>query len=606
MKKDKSKRVKIKDIVNLFKVFHKFAGNHCWKLYLGLFLSFVALGLYNLGTLMTGLIVSNTFTKEVLAGVEEFNLNKFILFCSILGAAFLLYLILRTILNRLLIELCMNIAHNIRKQINDKLLQMPVSYFDHQKAGDLIAIISNDASQLAMALTQIVSSVISQIFSILISVVILMLTSVTISSIMIVIVLFFFSIGIYLASFAGPAFIKLNEHFGEIVGYVEEILKNQRVANSFNQQKATIENYQKITQKIYKTAIVGDIIQRLTSPWSVFANNILVMSSAIFGLIFKENNLPFVSVLFDEPNAGFFIGYTGLLWSLTGSFNVIMDSSFAFLQGISAMRRVDKILNLENEKPIENPVELTDVKGHIEFNNVYFRYNQSSGKYQLKNATFEAKPGETIAIVGATGAGKTTIINLLSKFYDYEMGSIKIDNVELKQIPKTNLRDFMAVVLQDPFMFNDTIKNNIKIGNSLADNEHIIEAAKTVSAHEIIMQLEFGYDTQLVNDGAMLSKGERQLIAMARAILGEKRIIILDEATSNIDSNTEKIIQAALNEKILVNKTAIVIAHRLSTIKNADKILVVEDGQIVEGGTHEELLKLNGSYAKLYNSQFSQ
>lgn len=213
-------------------------------------------------------------------------------------------------------------------------------------------------------------------------------------------------------------------------------------------------------------------------------------------------------------------------------------------------------------------------------------------------------PGQTIALVGPTGAGKTTVINLLSKFYDYEKGSITIDGMELKNINKNSLNKSMAVVLQDSFMFKDTVMNNIMIGNPNAKEHQVYESTSLVSAHDLVLRLEKGYQTLLQNNDTLLSKGEKQLLSISRAILGDKKILILDEATSNIDTNTEKVIQDALANSIMKNKTSVVIAHRLSTIKNADLILFIDNGEIVERGNHESLLALQGRYAKLYRSQF--
>lgn len=240
----------------------------------------------------------------------------------------------------------------------------------------------------------------------------------------------------------------------------------------------------------------------------------------------------------------------------------------------------------------------------MNFRNVCFRYDKNSSKYQLKNATFEALPGQIIAIVGPTGAGKTTIINLLSKFYEYEEGSIKIDGVELTKITKKNLRDLMSVVLQDSFMFNETIMDNLKVASDKITNQEVYEMASLTSAHNFIQKLEKGYDTVIENSGQSLSQGERQLLSITRALLGKKKVLILDEATSNVDSNTEQIIQKALQEELMKDRTSIVIAHRLSTIKNANLILVVDDGQIIEQGNHASLMEAKGYYFNLYENQF--
>jgi ABC-type multidrug transport system fused ATPase/permease subunit len=270
-----------------------------------------------------------------------------------------------------------------------------------------------------------------------------------------------------------------------------------------------------------------------------------------------------------------------------------------------AMASSERIFKLLDDKTFilnpENPVLLTKIKGEIEFKNVWFAYNP--GEYVLKNVSFKIHPGETIAIVGATGAGKTSLINILTRFYDIDKGSITIDGIDIRTMDKRDLRLHISIVLQDVFLFSGTIKSNISLGSDKISDEQIIEAAKTVGAHKFISQLPNGYDEEVKEKGATLSVGQKQLISFARALAYNPQILILDEATSSIDTETEMLIQNAI-EKLLVGRTSIVIAHRLSTIQNADKILVMHKGELKEVGTHQELLANRGIYYKLYQLQY--
>jgi ABC-type multidrug transport system fused ATPase/permease subunit len=294
-----------------------------------------------------------------------------------------------------------------------------------------------------------------------------------------------------------------------------------------------------------------------------------------------------------------FIQYTEMF------FRPVRDLSEKYDILQQAMASSERIFKLLDDKTFilnpENPVLLTKIKGEIEFKNVWFAYNP--GEYVLKNVSFKIHPGETIAIVGATGAGKTSLINILTRFYDIDKGSITIDGIDIRTMDKRDLRLHISIVLQDVFLFSGTIKSNISLGSDKISDEQIIEAAKTVGAHKFISQLPNGYDEEVKEKGATLSVGQKQLISFARALAYNPQILILDEATSSIDTETEMLIQNAI-EKLLVGRTSIVIAHRLSTIQNADKILVMHKGELKEVGTHQELLAKRGIYYKLYQLQY--
>ena len=328
-------------------------------------------------------------------------------------------------------------------------------------------------------------------------------------------------------------------------------------------------------------------------PINNFINNISYLIISVVGgyLILKGSGIT-VGIVFS------FLLY---MRNFTRPINEIMNL-FNTIQGaLAGAERVFEVIDEEKEKDKDNAVNIDNIEGHVELRGVTFSY--SNGKEILKNVSLEAKKGEVIAIVGPTGAGKTTIVNLLTKFYDIDSGEILIDGKNIDEITRESLRKTVAMVLQDTYLFSETVSENIRYGRLDASDEEVIEAAKMADAHHFIKQLPQGYDTVLSDNGGNLSQGQRQLLAIARAILSNASILILDEATSSIDTRTEVLIQNAML-KLMEGKTTFVIAHRLSTIRNADKILALKDGEIIESGTHDELLAKEGFYANLYNSQF--
>lgn len=569
----------------------------------GIVLAFFQSLFYTLGTAMTGLIVMIFFPPEVINHTAPFRTTLFIISCSAMGACFLLYGILRILQGKLFISSAYKVTCKMREKATYNLLNMPISYHDKQQAGSQISTLTNDINNAAQSLVQILNETFGNLFNIMFSVIFMFLYSVTLSAIIVPISLVFLSLSWLIIARARKPYIRVINHFADLNGYVEEMLKNTKVTQTFDREKEANEQLDKIAKTIKKDAFIGDLYAKFFDPWFTIFSNFLVLLILVITISFFSKNIPFLGLGRGEPYA-LVIGYINLLWNYTTTVQVLFNVIFSVQIGVASTTRIFKLVDLVPPAPIQNPQYLDDVQGQIEFNNVSFRYDPDSEKYQLKNATFYAKPGQTIAIVGPTGAGKTTIINLLSKFYDYEAGSIKIDGIELKDIPKDNLREKMAVVLQDSFMFNESIWDNLRVANKRATDKDIIEAANLTSAHNFIQKYENGYDTIIENNGANLSQGERQLLSLTRAILGNKKILVLDEATSNVDSNTEKIIQNALQESIMKNKTSFVIAHRLSTIRNANLILVVNDGEIIEKGTHEELMALKGYYYNLHQSQF--
>lgn len=596
----------------LFKLVYDFLDKKDKKLViLGGFISFWNAVFYVGGTTLTGVIISLFFNQtmfdasgKVIPGA--FDVKGFIIWNSILAICFICYAIVRFIQSRILIAIAYKAATKMRKVAMEKLIEMPVSFYDKEKSGDLISVLINDINNLANSFVQMFNETWNNIFNVILSILAMAFVSFTLTAIVIPLSVLFFSLGYFMISKARKSYVLVQQDFGDLNAYVEEMLTNSKITQTFDRQETAEKNFKKITHHIYWHSFKGDVYIKLFDPWFIISTNLLVLLISLFAIIFNIKNVPTLSIFsfFSKADAGFMIAYTSLLWNYTGTLQVFFNVIFSIQIGLASTKRVFRLLELELPTKIKNPIELKDIEGHIEFRNVCFRYDKNSSKYQLKNATFEALPGQTIAIVGPTGAGKTTIINLLSKFYEYEEGSIKIDGVELTKITKKNLRDLMSVVLQDSFMFNETIMDNLKVASDKITNQEVYEMASLTSAHNFIQKLEKGYDTVIENSGQSLSQGERQLLSITRALLGKKKVLILDEATSNVDSNTEQVIQKALQEELMKDRTSIVIAHRLSTIKNADLILVVDDGQIIEQGNHASLMEAKGYYFNLYENQF--
>ncbi|WP_416738218.1 ABC transporter ATP-binding protein [Mycoplasmopsis meleagridis] len=605
-KKTKSKVHKQTSTIAILKKFYKFIEPKDKKmLIVGIIIAFFSSLVNIISTLLTGKIVSEVLQPAVSKN-EIVNWNNFAIYAASMLILFILYSLFEYIQRRIFIKISYHSAKKMRQEAMNKLLYMPVGFYDSEKTGDLISTLVNDINNVTNAITRLLGQFFSNFFSIFLTIIALCYISSTLTIIIVILTVLLMSVTFLMTKKARPALIKTQNAFGELNGYLEEMLNNTKITQTLDAQEKAQVKFDEITQKIYKNASVGDFYQKIFDPWYIFSSNLIIIVAILLSLIFKINNISVYGIGYSVPDAGFVIALVSLVYNFTGTFQVMFTMLLNLQLGFASATRAFRIVDLNPPLELKNPTKIENVKGLIEFNNVWFKYLDKSPKYQLKNASFTAKPGQTIAIVGPTGAGKTTIINLLSKFYEYNDGSITIDGVELKEIDKHNLRDIMAVVLQDSFMFNDTIKNNLKIAKPDASDEEIEEILKVTSADSFVSRLKNGYDTIVENSGLSLSQGEKQLLAIARALLGNKKILILDEATSNVDSNTEKIIQNTLQEKIMKNKTSIVIAHRLSTIKNADLILVVDNGWIIEKGNHKELMELKGYYWNLYQSQFNE
>ncbi|HVF01776.1 MAG TPA: ABC transporter ATP-binding protein [Rubrobacteraceae bacterium] len=484
---------------------------------------------------------------------------------------------------------------SLRERIFERLLRLPLGYFDRRPAGDLMSRVTNDVDTLNQLLSQGITQLLGSLFS-LVGIVIAMLVldwRLALACFAVIPAMLFTNV--YFARRARRAFRTTRETVGDVTAGLQEEIVGIREAHAFNRTEANIERFRE-RNAANRTANVQAV-----AITSAFAPAIDVLGTLATALVIGYGGYLVV-------NGTLTVGLlTAFLIYVQQFFRPIQLASQVYTQAQSALAGGERIYNILDERvePPDSPEapKLATVQGRIELDNVSFAYEQ--GRPVLRDVSFRVEPGQTVALVGPTGAGKTTIANLIPRFYDASEGAVRIDGHDVREVERRSLREKIATVLQEPFLFSDTIAENIGYGRMGATRAAIEAAARAVSAHTFIAALPDGYDTTLGAGGGTLSGGQRQLLSFARAVLADPRILILDEATSNIDTRTEALIQEAL-ATLLKGRTSLVIAHRLSTIRNADLILVIEAGRIAERGAHAELLKKNGLYANLYRRQFRE
>ena len=508
-------------------------------------------------------------------------------------------------LSVVMLNLSQRTIYKMRKQVFEKLTTLPVSYFDTHATGDIISHLSYDIDTINSTLSHDLIQVMTSIYTVIGSLVFMW----NISKPMILIFTITVPASIlftrYRSKVARPAFRKRAKKYGELNGFAEEMLTGSRTISAYGRQEEISSRFNKINDEAMNAFCNAECQAAILFPTINFINNISLTLVAIMGgvLYMYSQNGTFLAT------SAFFISLGGVAQFVqysrrfAGPINEFSNILHEFQSAFSAAERVFAILD-EKPEPEDKPdaQEMTDVRGDVEINDVTFGYTDD--KIILKNVSVHAPHGKTVAIVGPTGAGKTTIINLLMRFYDQQSGEIRIDGIPSIDIKRKDMRLAFTMVLQDTWLFRGTIYENIVYGREDATPEEVYAAAKSAKIASYVESLPDGYDTILTDDGVNISKGQKQLITIARAFLSKAPILILDEATSNVDSRTEIQIQNAMN-KLMENKTCFIIAHRLSTIQNADVILVVKDGNIIEQGNHDELIKAGGFYHSLYYSQFN-
>ncbi|MBM7560235.1 ABC transporter ATP-binding protein [Marinitoga litoralis] len=485
------------------------------------------------------------------------------------------------------------VTYNLRKQIMEKIHKMPLKYFDGTNHGEILSRITNDVDTISNTLNQSLSQMITSLTTVL-GVLVMMLT---ISWQMTLVSLIILPLSGFLMMFiikrSQKYFKKRQEFLGHVNGHVEEMYGGHIIVKAFNGEEKSINKFKELNVELYDSEWKSQFLSSIMMPLMNFVGNLGYVIVAVMGGWFAAIGI------IEVGDIQAFIQYVR---SFTQPIAQLANISNVFQQTAAAAERVFEFL--DNEEEIETTkvkIDINNIKGKVEFKNVKFGYNPE--KIVIKNFSEIVQPGQTVAIVGPTGAGKTTLVKLLMRFYDVNDGAILIDDVNIKDYSREELRSIFGMVLQDTWLFSGTIMDNIRYGRLNATDEEVIEAAKMAHVDSFVHALPDGYHMEINEEMNNLSQGEKQLITIARAFLANPKILILDEATSSVDTRTELKVQQAM-ERLMKGRTSFVIAHRLSTIKNADLIIVMNEGDVIEQGTHEELLKKNGFYAELYNSQF--
>lgn len=487
------------------------------------------------------------------------------------------------------------LSFRMRKEISEKISRMPMSYFESKTVGEVLSRITNDVDTLGQSLNQSVTQLITSVTTV-IGIIIIMLTISPLITLIAVLVIPLSAIFMGIVIKISQKYFKAQQKYlGKINGQVEEIYSGHRVVKAFGREESVIEEFDKTNDILFESAWKSQFLSGLMQPVMNLVGNLGYVAVAISGSILA------IKGVIKVGDIQAFIQYVR---NLTQPMSMLAQVSNMLQSMAAAAERVFEFLDEEEEIPeAENTFDLSEFHGNVEFDHVRFGYTQD--KVIIHDLCSSIKAGQTAAIVGPTGAGKTTIVKLLMRFYDVSGGSIRVDGHDIRDMKRGDLRRLFGMVLQDTWLFKGTIMENIRYGRLDATDEEVIEAAKAANAHHFIQTLPGGYQMELNEEASNVSQGQKQLLTIARAILADNKIMILDEATSSVDTRTETRIQQAMNT-LMEGRTSFVIAHRLSTIKDADVILVMKEGDIIEQGTHDELLEKGGFYADLYNSQFEQ
>ena len=553
---------------------------------------FTVLGPKVMGKATTALVEGLTNKIAKTGGIDFSYIVKILLFTLLLylGSAAFTF-----VQGWLMTGISQKMCYRMRKDISEKINRMPMKYFESRTYGEVLSRITNDVDTLGMSLNQSVTMIITSVFTI-VGVFVMMMT---ISPLMTLIALVILPVSAALMGLvikkSQKYFKTQQEYLGHINGQVEEVYGGHNVIKVFNKEEETLKSFDETNDVLYRSAWKSQFLSGLMQPIMMFVGNLGYVGVAITGGIMAIHGRITIG------NIQAFIQYVKQFTQPVQQIAQVINQVQSMA---AASERVFEFLEEEEEQQtVEHPVTLEQVQGYVSFDHVKFGYKED--QTIIKDFSAEVKPGQKIAIVGPTGAGKTTMVKLLMRFYDVNSGAIKVDGHDIRDFDRRKLRDAFGMVLQDTWLFKGTIMENIRYGRLDATDEEVIAAAKAAHAHRFIMTLPGGYDMELNEDASNVSQGQKQLLTIARAILADNPILILDEATSSVDTRTEVRIQKAM-DNLMKGRTSFVIAHRLSTIKDADLIFVMKDGDIIEQGTHEELLAQKGFYADLYNSQFEE
>jgi len=587
---------KAKDFKGTFKKIVAYIGNYKFGV-LGVMIFAICSTVFNvagpkiLGKATTALAEGLGRKIAGTGGMDFDYIGKILLFVLglyLLGAAF------NFLQGWIMTGITQKICYRLRKEISEKINRMPMKYFESRTYGEVLSRITNDIDTLGMGLNQSVTQIITSV-STMIGVLVMMLS---ISPLMTLITLVILPISLGLISLvvkkSQKYFKTQQEYLGRINGQVEEVFGGHLVVKVFNKEEEVVDEFKNTNAVLYDSAWKSQFLSGMMQPIMMFVGNLGYVAVAVSGGYLAIKKVITVGDI--QAFIQYVKNFTQPIQQLAQVTNQVQSMA-------AAAERVFELLEEEEEEQkVSNPVKLDKIEGAVSFEHVHFGYDPE--KIIINDFTCDVKPGQTVAIVGPTGAGKTTMVKLLMRFYDVNEGCIKVDGHDIREFNRLDLRDGFGMVLQDTWLFKGSIMENIRYGRLDATDEEVIAAAKAAHAHHFIQTLPGGYDMELNEDASNVSQGQKQLLTIARAILADNPIMILDEATSSVDTRTEERIQKAMNN-LMKGRTSFVIAHRLSTIEDADVILVMKDGDIIEQGNHNTLLAQNGFYANLYNSQFA-
>lgn len=560
-----------------------------YRVILGLIfiLSFISVCL----TLITPILFGQAI--DLLIGIGLVDFSRLFWQLLVIVGVVLAGALVQWILGQLTNKITYNITNDLRDRVFEKIHLLPLKYIDSTPHGDIIGRVINDIDLIAAGLLQSFTSLFTGVATIVGTIIIMCLINLSIAIVVIVLTPLSLLVASLIVKRTHIYFKEQLELRGEMNGYIEEMIGNQRIIKAFNYKQMNEERFKEVNQRMHVSGVKSQFYGALINPTTRIVNSLVYGAVGVFGAI---------SVLNGSFTVGLLSSFLTYANQYTKPFNEISSVMTEMQTALAASQRVFNLLDEPVEKPVSNPQNVEIMEGNVSLKNVYFSYDPKVSL--IENLSLEALPGQTIAIVGKTGCGKTTLINLLMRFYDQNSGSIMVDNVNTLDMERDYLRRMYGMVLQESWIFKGTIKENIAYGKSDATDEQIIAAAKKARVHKFIMKQPEGYDTMIDEDGGNISQGQKQLICIARIMLTKPPMLILDEATSSIDTRTELQIQEAF-ETMMKGRTTFIVAHRLSTIKNADMILVMDKGHILEQGTHQELLEKQGYYYNLHNSQFN-
>ena len=558
----------------------------------------IALVLAMLGAII-GITAPNILSKltdEISKGLlGEMNIAKVKQIAIILGGMYIANSVFIYIQSILMADVSNKFAKDLRTSISEKINKLPLRYYDLHSKGDILSRVTNDVDTIAQTMNQSLATLVTSVTLFLGTIVMMFYTNWIMALTAIFASIIGFVLMFIILGRSQKYFIARQTELGKLNGHIEEIYSSLNVVKVYNGESKANEKFDELNKSVYDANLKSQFLSGLMQPIMNFIGNFGYVAVCIVGAILTMNNFMTFGVIVA------FMIYVRLF---TNPLSQIAQSFTAMQSTAAASERVFEFVDekeMSDETSFTKKLEKEKVKGKIEFNNVVFQYDNND-KPTIKNFSMLAKPGEKVAIVGPTGAGKTTLVNLLMKFYDIDSGDIKIDDVSTKELTRDNIHQLFTMVLQDTWLFDGTVRENIIYNNENVTEEQLIEVCKTVGIDHFIRTLPKGYDA-ILSENESVSAGQKQLLTIARGMLQNAPFLILDEATSNVDTRTEELVQKAM-DKLAKGKTSFIIAHRLSTIKNADLILVINNGNIVEQGNHEELMAKQGAYAELYNSQF--